>query len=60
MLSFLYKSIEELTQRVSWPSYEKLQRLFLAFLVGVLVVSLLVGGVNVFFEKTSKTVYAKF
>jgi len=60
ILNFISESFDELTNRVSWPSYEKVQELLTLFVIGVIIVTLIVGLVNISLAKITKWGYAYF
>ncbi len=60
IIEFIKQSIEELKNKVTWPTQEELQRMSVLFLIGCLIYTLLVGGINIIFQKIARWIYAKF
>ncbi len=60
IITFIQQSIEELKNKVTWPTQEELQRMSVLFLIGCLIYTLLVGGINITFQKIARWIYAKF
>lgn len=57
IFNFLYESIEEVTHKVSWPSYEKVQELVNSFIIGLFVATLIIGLINIGFDKVTQWLY---
>lgn len=60
IFKFLQESIQEVSQKVSWPSQEKVQEMANYFLIGVFVSTLIVGSINIGFDKLMQWVYGYF
>ena len=57
IIKFIRDSYREFRTKVTWPSYEKLERLTFLFLVGVTICAALVFGMNFLLQKVQEFVY---
>lgn len=60
MITFVIQSIKELTNEVTWPSYQELSKLSMLFLLGLFVSASLVGVINVCLQKIITALYGAF
>ena len=60
ILNFLRESVEEVTQKVSWPSQEKVQESLNYFIIGLFIATAIVGAINIGFDKLMQWVYSYF
>lgn len=59
IIKFIRDSYKELRNKVTWPSYDKLERLAFLFLVGITLCAMLVFGMNFLLQKVQEFVYEK-
>ena len=60
IINFLRESVEEVTQKVSWPSQEKVQESLNYFIIGLFIAAVIVGAINIGFDKAMERVYSYF
>lgn len=60
ILTFLRESIEEVTKRVSWPSQGQVQKMTNYFIIGIFISAIIVGAINIGFDKLMQWVYSHF
>ena len=60
IFNFIRNSIEELTQKVSWPSQEKVQELGYYFIIAIVIATTIVGILNIGLDKLMQWVYTHF
>ena len=60
IINFLRESVEEVTQKVSWPSQEKVQESLNYFIIGLFIAAVIVGAINIGFDKVMERVYSYF
>jgi preprotein translocase subunit SecE len=58
--SFIKESYEEMTQKVSWPKYAELQSSSVLVLIASFIFALLIGGIDVVFERLMSWFYTAF
>ena len=57
IITFIQESIEELRYKVTWPTHKELEKMFILFLVGCLICTFLVGGINVSSQEITRYIY---
>jgi len=58
--TFFSESYRELTQEITWPTFSELQSSATVVLVASLIFALMVGAVDVVFEKSMTWFYQSF
>lgn len=60
IITFVQSALQELRYKVSWPTQEDLQRMIMLFIIGILICTALVGGINIFLKRMMDWIYRKF
>ncbi len=58
--NYINETVEEMKQRVSWPSYSELQNSSVLVLIGSLIFALIVGAMDFFFDSGLTWFYNQF
>ncbi|WP_242926672.1 preprotein translocase subunit SecE [Pontibacter vulgaris] len=58
--SYMAETVEEMKQKVSWPSYSELQSSSILVLIGSLIFALVVGAMDIVFDSTLSWFYNQF
>jgi preprotein translocase subunit SecE len=58
--AYIDSTIEEMRDKVSWPSYTELQRSSILVLIGSLIFALVVGAMDFVFDKSLTWFYTQF
>jgi len=58
--AYIDSTVEEMRDKVSWPSYSELQRSSVLVLIGSLVFALVVGAMDFVFDKSLTWFYTQF
>jgi preprotein translocase subunit SecE len=57
---YIDETVEEMKNKVSWPSYSELQNSSVLVLIGSLIFALLVGAMDFVFDSTLSWFYNQF
>ena len=60
MIQYMKSSYEEMTEKVSWPTYTQLQSSATVVLVASLIFALFIGGIDIVFKNTMQWIYENF
>ena len=60
VITYLSDSFKELTERVTWPSYEQVQEIVYQFIIGVILLTLLISIINIYIERILQWLYSYF
>ncbi len=58
--SYMSETVEEMKQKVSWPSYSELQSSSVLVLIGSLIFALVVGAMDIVFDSALSWFYNQF
>ncbi|MFT2007348.1 preprotein translocase subunit SecE [Pontibacter sp. 13R65] len=58
--SYINETVEEMRDKVSWPSYSELQNNSVLVLIGSLVFALVVGAIDFVFDSSLEWFYNQF
>ena len=58
--SYINETVEEMRDKVSWPSYTELQRSSVLVLIGSLIFALVVGAIDFVFDSSLEWFYNQF
>ncbi|MEJ8801011.1 preprotein translocase subunit SecE [Pontibacter sp. H249] len=58
--NYINETVEEMKQKVSWPSYSELQNSSILVLIGSLIFALLVGAMDFVFDSGLTWFYNQF
>jgi preprotein translocase subunit SecE len=58
--SYMAETVEEMKQKVSWPSYSELQSSSILVLIGSLIFALIVGAIDIVFDSSLTWFYNQF
>ncbi len=60
VVDFVKASIDEMTNKVTWPEYSSLQRSSFLVLIASLIFALIIGLIDLGFENVLKWIYNAF
>lgn len=60
VFQYISTSYEEMTQRVSWPTFNQLQASASVVLIASLIFALIIGGVDSIFKNMMEFIYETF